>query len=115
MSLSISCGAPNEVKPAATKIVTEFLLPVGKQLENVWGVAKAGMNNNGPLVVQLLDELNTPLSDTTELFGSELTRFKFLGVKALPSSPLPAIVKVRAVNKSTQSGSNASVAHILIA
>lgn len=76
-------------------------------------MARAGINNNGPVVVHLADQMGNRLSDDVEGYSSSPTRLKFSNVR-IPASPFPPLIHVRATNKSTVENSSAYVHSVLL-
>lgn len=107
-----SGGEPIAVKPTSTRIVLQFLVPANTAYTGGWLLASAGINNDGPARIRLIDELGSSLSDWTET-SAGMSRLKMSGVN-IPAANLPQLVRVEVVNRSTTEQSNASVAGVLL-
>jgi len=101
----------SKVLPTETKIVLTFLGRPGTKCSEAWLLARGGMNNDGPLVVQLKNQEGMALSDPSEVHGqSSSSRIKMTNVR-VPASDngFPPVIRVEATNRSTVSFSNAFV------
>lgn len=108
-------GAPVQVKPTSTKTVFPALLgsnAAPSTVSEVWCVARAGLNNNGPLRVCLVDEVGRQVTDWLEFFSTSPAKSRFTGVK-LATDAFPQLLQVRAENRSTASHSVAEVYGVL--
>lgn len=99
-------GAPRPIKPETSGTALSF--PNDRAYTEGWVYAKAGINNNGPLCIQLQTQDGRAISTVAEVFSSEASLSKFTQVD-VKSSETPEIIKVWAVNKSTAENSNAEV------
>ncbi len=82
----------------------QFLVPVGVSSNEAWVLAGAGYGGSGSLKIRLVDAYGTALSDHAEIFGSDITRVKLLGVSINNVDHVPKVVKVEATNNSQQGG-----------
>jgi hypothetical protein len=109
-----SGGIPKEIKPSASnETALEFLAQPNLACSSAWILARAGINANGPLQVQLFDEYGNALSDVSDVNGSSTSRIKMTGVM-IPADAFPPVVRVRVTNRSTASHSYASVMGVLL-
>jgi len=99
-------SSSRSVRPNRLKYVSTFLSAPHKSCNEAWVVARAGSNNNGALRIRLVDQFGSALSDTSEVFGSNLERIKLLNVN-IPSATFPPLIKLEVTNKSTRSNSTA--------
>ena len=106
-------GEPSAIKPTASKRAFSLLAQPKTPCNEAWLLARAGINSNGPLVVRLVDDLGRAVSGDVETNSSEATRLKFLNVK-IPASDFPPLIRVQAVNKSTEDRSDAYVDGVLL-
>jgi len=113
-TFTISTGQPVEVKPTQTKIVAACLFPANKSSNEAWVLARAGINNDGPVCIRLVNQYGSQLSDYVESHSSSSTRLKLQNVKVPSDGPFPQVVRVEVVNKSTVEHSNASVEDVLV-
>lgn len=113
MSAFFSVGDPVLIKPTLTKTVASFLVSPGTAYGEAWLVARAGINNNGPLCVRLIDDVGQALSDWTETFSSSASRIKMSGVK-IPAGAFPPLIRIEAINKSAAEHSDASVLGVFL-
>uniref|UniRef100_A0A6C0IWF2 Uncharacterized protein n=1 Tax=viral metagenome TaxID=1070528 RepID=A0A6C0IWF2_9ZZZZ len=113
MSVSLSCGQPVEVKPSQTKIVAYSLFPAQSTATSGYVLARAGVNNNGPVRVRLVDENGNALSNYVDSYSSYITKLPLTNVNITTTNE-PVVVRVEVVNKSTVEQSYASVHDVLL-
>lgn len=114
MSFSLNTGTPLLVLPTQTKIVAQALFPANAVSTEGWVLAKAGMNNDGPSLIRLVDEYGQGLSDYVETNSSSVSRLKLQNVNVRGDGTFPKVVRVELVNKSTTEQSNAAVYDVLL-
>lgn len=111
----IATGEPLPVKPSSTRIVSRFMVSPGSRFTTGWILAAAGINNNGPVRVRLVDEMGQGLSDYTSTFSSQVSRLKLTNVNIdVDASAFPKVVAVEVENRSVVERSNASVHGVLL-
>lgn len=109
-----SGSGDNEVKSGEKKVVFTFLANPQMASTEAWLLARADINGNGPLRVQLRDMYGRPISDEAEVNSSAMERVKLTNVAWNPSGPFPEVVSVVASNESTnEDGYGANVGGVL--
>lgn len=109
-----SGGVPKLIKPSASSTAFTFLARPDVPCSSAWLLAKAGINANGPLEVQLYNTLGQALSDVASVNSStQPSRVKFTKCK-IPASSFPPVIEVRVTNRSNVPRSDASVQGVLL-
>jgi len=113
MPESVYYSALETVPVNKSRTPLQFLLPPERHATEAWVLAGASYGGSGSIKLRLVNEYGSPLSDYTEIFGSEITKVKMQHVNIVNTEPMPRQVKLEVTNNST-TGADAKVYGVLV-
>lgn len=113
MPESVYYSAVETVPVNKSRTPLQFLVPPEQHATEAWVLAGSSWGGSGSIKVRLVNEYNSPLSDYTEIFGSEVTKVKMQHVNIVNTDPVPRQVKLEVTNNSI-SGADAKVYGVLV-